>query len=74
MRWKTSSTASAHNHRFASKTMPQYLTEPKPSAVVTSSEASWRCVQSGNREGWLTLMADDNLVEDPIGPAVTNPA
>lgn len=43
------------------------------SPVVTASQASWRCVQSGDREGWLALMADDVLVEDPIGTAVTNP-
>jgi steroid delta-isomerase len=41
--------------------------------VVIASEASWRCVQTGDKEGWLALMADDVLVEDPIGEAVTNP-
>lgn len=41
--------------------------------VVVASRSSWRCVQSGDREGWLALMADDILVEDPIGEAVTNP-
>lgn len=41
--------------------------------VVIASEALWRCVQAGDREGWLALMADDVLVEDPIGEAVTNP-
>jgi steroid delta-isomerase len=30
-------------------------------------------VQSHDREGWLALMADDVVVEDPIGEAVTNP-
>lgn len=38
-----------------------------------ASQASWRCVQSGDREGWLALMSDDAVVEDPIGEAVTNP-
>lgn len=47
------------------------MTEQSP--VVTASQASWRAVQSGDREGWLALMADDILVEDPIGEAVTNP-
>ena len=47
------------------------MTEQSP--VVTASQASWRAVQSGDREGWLALMADDVLVEDPIGEAVTNP-
>jgi steroid delta-isomerase len=41
--------------------------------VVAASQASWRCVQSGDRAGWLALMADDVLVEDPIGESVTNP-
>jgi steroid delta-isomerase len=41
--------------------------------VVTASRASWRCVQSGDREGWLALMSDDVVLEDPIGEAVTNP-
>ncbi|HJT90587.1 MAG TPA: nuclear transport factor 2 family protein [Mycobacterium sp.] len=41
--------------------------------VVTASQSSWRCVQSGDREGWLALMADDIVIEDPIGEAVTNP-
>lgn len=41
--------------------------------VVAASQASWRCVQNGDREGWLALMSDDIVVEDPIGEAVTNP-
>jgi steroid Delta-isomerase len=41
--------------------------------VVTASQSSWRCVQSGDREGWLALMADDIVIEDPIGESVTNP-
>jgi steroid Delta-isomerase len=41
--------------------------------VVAASQASWRCVQSGDREGWLALMSDDIVIEDPIGEAVTNP-
>jgi steroid Delta-isomerase len=42
------------------------------SPVVTASEASWRCVQAGDKEGWLALMTDDVLIEDPIGESVTN--
>jgi steroid delta-isomerase len=30
-------------------------------------------VQAHDREGWLALMADDVIVEDPIGKSVTNP-
>ncbi|GAB7068165.1 nuclear transport factor 2 family protein [Mycobacterium hodleri] len=51
--------------------MSQETAELTP--VVAASEASWRCVQAGDREGWLALMADDVVVEDPIGEAVTNP-
>ena len=43
------------------------------SPVVAASRNSWRCVQAGDREGWLALMSDDVVVEDPIGEAVTNP-
>lgn len=40
---------------------------------MAASLASWRCVQSHDREGWLALMADDVVIEDPIGPSITNP-
>jgi steroid delta-isomerase len=43
------------------------------SPALTASQASWRCVQSRDREGWLDLMADDVVIEDPIGESVTNP-
>ena len=43
------------------------------SPALAASQASWQCVQAGDREGWLALMADDVLIEDPIGEAVTNP-
>ena len=41
--------------------------------ALSASHASWRCVQAGDREGWLALMADDVVIEDPIGHSVTNP-
>lgn len=41
--------------------------------MVVASRNSWRCVQTGDRDGWLALMADDVVVEDPIGEAFTNP-
>ena len=46
-------------------------TEQTP--ALAASQASWRCVMSHDREGWLALMADDVVIEDPIGEAVTNP-
>lgn len=49
------------------------MTEATLAPVVAASQASWRCVQSGDREGWLALMSDDIVIEDPIGEAVTNP-
>lgn len=51
-------------------------TEPAPAGstpVVAASRNSWRCVQSGDKAGWLALMADDVVLEDPIGQSVTNP-
>lgn len=41
--------------------------------ALAASQSSWRCVQAHDREGWLALMADDVVIEDPIGPSVTNP-
>ncbi|MBU3751590.1 MAG: steroid delta-isomerase [Mycobacterium sp.] len=41
--------------------------------AMAASQASWRCVQSHDREGWLALMSPDVVIEDPIGPSVTNP-
>jgi steroid delta-isomerase len=41
--------------------------------ALTASQNSWRCVQTHDKEGWLALMADDIVIEDPIGPSVTNP-
>jgi steroid delta-isomerase len=51
--------------------MSQETVEKTP--VVAASQSSWRCVQSGDRDGWLALMADDVMIEDPIGDAFTNP-
>jgi steroid delta-isomerase len=48
-------------------------TVEQQSPVVAASRSSWRCVQSGDKEGWLALMSDDVLIEDPIGEAITNP-
>jgi len=54
--------------------MPDQSTETvEQSPVVAASRSSWRCVQSGDKDGWLALMADDVVIEDPIGEAVTNP-
>ena len=37
--------------------MPKQTIQQSP--ALTASQASWRCVQSRDREGWLDLMADD---------------
>ncbi|EKF22280.1 snoaL-like domain protein [Mycolicibacterium hassiacum DSM 44199] len=41
--------------------------------ALAASHNSWRCVQARDKEGWLALMADDIVIEDPIGKSVTNP-
>ena len=51
--------------------MSQETVEQTP--ALTASQASWRCVQAGDKDGWLALMADDVVIEDPIGPAVHQP-
>jgi steroid delta-isomerase len=43
------------------------------SSALAASQSSWRCVQAHDREGWLALMADDVVIEDPIGKSITNP-
>ena len=43
------------------------------SPALAASQASWRCVQARDKEGWLALMADDIVIEDPIGTSYTNP-
>jgi steroid Delta-isomerase len=49
------------------------MTQTVQSPALTASQSSWRCVQAHDRQGWLALMADDVVVEDPIGKSVTNP-
>ncbi|WP_373141086.1 ketosteroid isomerase family protein [Mycobacterium marinum] len=49
------------------------MTQNTQSPALAASQASWRCVQAHDRQGWLALMADDIVIEDPIGKSVTNP-
>ncbi len=42
------------------------------SPALAASQASWRAVQANDREAWLALMADNIVIEDPIGQAPTN--
>ncbi|GJP10123.1 hypothetical protein NJB18001_39710 [Mycobacterium marinum] len=49
------------------------MTQATQSPALAASQASWRCVQAHDRQGWLALMADDIVIEDPIGKSVTKP-
>ncbi len=49
------------------------MTQTVQTPALAASQASWRCAQASDREGWLALMTDDVVVEDPIGKSVTNP-
>ena len=49
------------------------MTTTELTPAMAASREAWRCVQTHDREGWLALMADDVVIEDPIGPSVTNP-
>jgi len=42
------------------------------SPALAASQASWAAVNAGDKAAWLALMADDVLIEDPIGKAPTN--
>jgi steroid Delta-isomerase len=49
------------------------MTQTVQTPALTASQSSQRCAQAGDREGWLALMTDDVVIEDPIGKSVTNP-
>ena len=49
------------------------MTQTVQTPALTASLSSWRCSQAHDRDGWLALMADDVVIEDPIGKSVTNP-
>ena len=49
------------------------MTQTVQSPALTASQSSRGCVQAHDRAGWLALMADDVVIEDPIGKSVTNP-
>ena len=51
--------------------MSQETVEKTP--ALAASHNSWRCVHAHDKDGWLGLMADDVVVEDPIGESFTNP-
>ena len=41
--------------------------------ALVASQNSWKYAQAGDKEGWLGIMRDDVVIEDPIGVAPTNP-
>ena len=41
--------------------------------AMAAARNSWRCVQANDKQGWLDLMAESIVIEDPIGIAPTNP-
>ena len=49
--------------------MDRFDAHPVRDVTVRSMTA----VESGDREGWLSLWADDGIVEDPIGPSAFDP-
>jgi steroid delta-isomerase len=50
---------------------PASAKETNPAMLAARS--SWRCVQAKDKRAWLDLMAEDIVMEDPIGIAPTNP-
>ena len=51
--------------------MSQETTQKTP--ALAASHNSWKCVHAHDKDGWLALMADDVVIEDPIGQSFTNP-
>ncbi len=41
--------------------------------AMIAARNSWRCVMARDKQAWLDLMADEIVIEDPIGVAPTNP-
>jgi steroid delta-isomerase len=48
------------------------MTTTDISPALAASQGSWRAVHARDKEAWLALMADDVVIEDPIGHAPTN--
>ncbi len=61
----------APSNPIGAKTMSQETVQQNP--ALTASQSSWRCVHAKDKEGWLALMADDVVIEDPIGRPVPTP-
>ena len=34
---------------------------------------SIRCIEQKDREGWLSMWAEDGLIQDPVGPSLLDP-
>lgn len=51
--------------------MPQKMIDMTP--ALAASHNSWRCVHAHDKAGWLALMAEGIVIEDPIGTFYTNP-
>lgn len=51
------------------------MTDEKPALhpAIRAAHESWRCVRTRARDEWLALLADDVVIEDPIGVGPTNP-
>lgn len=41
--------------------------------ALEASQKSWDFVQNHKKEEWLSLFADDAVVEDPVGPSPLDP-
>lgn len=44
------------------------MNESNPALIA--SRKSWDCVQNHRKDDWLALMADDVVIEDPIGKSM----
>lgn len=48
------------------------MNEKNPALIAARN--SWSCVHGKRRDDWLALMADDVVIEDPIGKSPLDPA
>jgi ketosteroid isomerase-like protein len=49
------------------------LEDARPHPARDAAIESIRCAVKGDREGWLSLWADDGVIEDPVGVSLLDP-
>ncbi|MFQ5513369.1 MAG: nuclear transport factor 2 family protein [Myxococcota bacterium] len=54
--------------------MPALVPTPNPHPALEAARKSWRFVQERRKRDWLALLADNVVIEDPIGASPLDPS